>query len=629
MTRARRGAGGENVGENQGSDGMKKRNMLFVSYIVFCWMVCSCSEFKEQDKEGAESVPSLNRPESGAITEIRKPPENSGLAIGAMALDKIEIIKMPFLDNRNLIRRDHEMRKAMPAGQIVPWSTAEPVKVNITPVNEGTWELLKDGSALWRTRIASKGAHAITLGFERYEMTPGGEMHIYSKDYRYIRGPFTAEDNQEHGRLWLPRIPGDEIVVEVKLPAGEVSQLGLKLTSVNHVYKGKRSRDEEEEILYTEDSVYTDGTPICEDFPEGCPDTLGCNVDVACVSNDLYSSSDPESLSHFLPKETEWILPIHAVGQLEIYGGVCNCSGTLVNNTNNDGTPYLLTAAHCFSTCLKKKPSPGEKSFADQGWDIYNLLQDTTVYWNYETPSCRDYKDTAADEWNPDNMALAQATIGGASPTILENWPVGNEGFDTILMRLNGSVEGINVYFAGWDRSGDLPSTVVGVHHPKAQEKRISVDVSPMFIFDDNDIGIWKWDIGVVQTGSSGSPLFDNNGRIVGSAASRGEYLDCDDSPWNDYARIYKIWSGLSQHLDPSSTGATAINGYAPCGKVKSNGTVSSSAHTVDACMITAGPNYNVTGSAQMTFNADWVVYLKNGFRASPTGSGSFRARIN
>ncbi len=47
---------------------------------------------------------------------------------------------------------------------------AAPIEVSYTLDGSGTWEILDDGSRLWRLRIASPGALHLNLGIQRFEM---------------------------------------------------------------------------------------------------------------------------------------------------------------------------------------------------------------------------------------------------------------------------------------------------------------------------------------------------------------------------------------------------------------------------------------------------------------------------
>jgi hypothetical protein len=74
------------------------------------------------------------------------PPE---LAQGGQPLSAVQQITMPAVDVEALLAEDLER---LAAG--LPQRFAQPIPVQLTPANSGTWESLPDGSWLWRLRIA-------------------------------------------------------------------------------------------------------------------------------------------------------------------------------------------------------------------------------------------------------------------------------------------------------------------------------------------------------------------------------------------------------------------------------------------------------------------------------------------
>ena len=78
----------------------------------------------------------------------------------------------------------------------------------------------------------------------------------------------------------------------------------------------------------------------------------------------------------------------------------------------------------------------------------------------------------------------------------------------------------------------------------------------------------WRvsWNDGVTEGGSSGSPLFDQNNRVIGQL--HGGYSACNSSDMRDwYGCFYRSWTGggtnttrLSNWLDPCGSGAVTTN---------------------------------------------------------------------
>jgi hypothetical protein len=133
----------------------------------------------------------------------------------------------------------------------------------------------------------------------------------------------------------------------------------------------------------------------------------------------------------------------------------------------------------------------------------------------------------------------------------------------------------VNAFWSGWDRSGANASSAVAIHHPQGDEKRISFENQATTITsylgtavpgNGTHIRITDWDLGTTEGGSSGSPLFNQNGRIIGQL--HGGYALCGNNSSDWYGRLFASWTGggtaatrLSNWLDPGNTGVVTLNG--------------------------------------------------------------------
>lgn len=243
-----------------------------------------------------------------------------------------------------------------------------------------------------------------------------------------------------------------------------------------------------------------------------------CNVDVACAQGDA------------------WRGEIAAVGLLSI-NGFLTCTGALVNNTAADGKPYLLTAYHCGLTAA--------------------TAPTLVVYWNYASPTCGQHG----------GGSLAQFTSGS---TLLATW----SGSDFTLVQLDESPDpAFDVRYAGWYRGSSVPTSAVTIHHPSSDEKSISFDNDPLQRAsylgtsepgDGSHLRIVDWDTGTTEQGSSGSPLFDQDHRLVGQL--HGGWAACGNNESDWYGWLYRSWDGggttetrLADWLDPGETGALTM----------------------------------------------------------------------
>lgn len=116
-------------------------------------------------------------------------------------------------------------------------------------------------------------------------------------------------------------------------------------------------------------------------------------------------------------------------------------------------------------------------------------------------------------------------------------------------------------YYLGWDRSGYTGTGGVGIHHPSGDIKKISTyTMAPQSTdYLNNTVNasgnhwriIWAQTThngvtkhGVTEGGSSGSPLINNNRRVIGQL--KGGYADCDNKVINgiQYGKNAPDWYG-------------------------------------------------------------------------------------
>jgi hypothetical protein len=132
-------------------------------------------------------------------------------------------------------------------------------------------------------------------------------------------------------------------------------------------------------------------------------------------------------------------------------------------------------------------------------------------------------------------------------------------------------------YFSGWDHSGNTPTSAVGIHHPSGDIKKISFENQALISTTfgscpaNSHWGVTNWDSGVTEGGSSGSPLYDQNHRIIGQL--HGGASACGGANLSDeYGKFSVSWDPAGSNttnqlkcwLDPNNSGAAFINGFDP-----------------------------------------------------------------
>lgn len=243
-----------------------------------------------------------------------------------------------------------------------------------------------------------------------------------------------------------------------------------------------------------------------------------CNINVNC----------PEGLPFDIQKRSVAIIVVNGNG---------NCTGALINTTAQDERPYFLTANHCL------------------GGNINSWV----FYFNHETPDC-----------DGDIAAPTDQSVSGAS--LLAS----NAESDFALLELNSDVpDEYNVCYSGWDAT-DLTSSVTsayGIHHPRGDVKKICFEDDAPYHNEEGTFvnQVWRinqWELGVTEGGSSGSPLFNQSGLIIGQLA--GGLAACNGNVNNGlhdfYGRLGVSWdygtqtnNSLESWLDPNNTGIMVV----------------------------------------------------------------------
>ncbi|MBI3719723.1 MAG: hypothetical protein HY252_14165 [Sphingobacteriales bacterium] len=257
----------------------------------------------------------------------------------------------------------------------------------------------------------------------------------------------------------------------------------------------------------------------------GNPGTSGnCNINVVC------------------PPGAGWENERNSVA-LIVSGGNEICTGTLVMNTCGTNRPYLLTANHCLNSNVTNWV------FQFQTWSS-DCATNTGWREDVQFNGCQLRANNAATDF-----ALVE----------LNQIPATNSG----------------ITYSGWSRTGNLPVMTTSIHHPSGDLMKISHDfqapVSVSWFNGANNHWRATFDQGIVQHGSSGSALFDENHRLIGQLHGNQNNI-CNIGDNNcfcniqlpsigEYGRFDISWTGggtnstrLSNWLDYAGTNALTTN---------------------------------------------------------------------
>lgn len=409
--------------------------------------------------------------------------------------EQIPVIQMPEFDLATLIAEDEILDQY----KDIPWRFGHNINVNINIKEQGLYEHIVNHGHLWRLEIYSPGALSLNFLFDNYHLPPKAKLFLYNKEKTTVIGAFTALNNQEDRLFATTLIPGERVVIEYFEPERVVFTGELNLSRVTHGYR----------------------SPL--QFIKGFGSSGSCNVNVAC------------------PQAAPMANQIRSVCMLVVNGNGF-CTGALINNTNNNGTPYVLSADHCYT-------NPG-----------------SVVFWfNWQSATCS----------NPSQSPSYQSLSGAINRARYSNT-------DFWLLQLNQTPpSNYNVYYSGWNRTLDnsITGTVWCIHHPSADIKKISWSNNGVTTTSYGGTSIpgngthWRissWSDGTTtEPGSSGSPLFDPNKRIIGQL--HGGSSACGNTLSDWYGKLGVSWTGggtsstrLRDWLDPAGTNPMTLDGYDP-----------------------------------------------------------------
>ncbi|KAF8941574.1 hypothetical protein EDD21DRAFT_411091 [Dissophora ornata] len=517
-------------------------------------------------------------------------------------LDNAQLLNEEEMSRRQLVEQGQEPDGAYQFGKAISVGSFD----NESTFSKGRWIPSKslrhqrfmdpredeEDVLVWQLEIHSKSALSLNLIFSDLYLVPGAEFYVSGK--RHILGAFTAEiNNKPDGVFATAPIAGDRILLEYyttrnALQRGMIPR--IQLSHVVHGYKptllasssdltAKGSRRQDGSIVprrktrtgfKDQSSANILGAWNVEGDDEMPPVRAmsgKCNVDVACHQYEYQDQS-------------------RSVGVILTDYNQKYCSGAMVNNARQDGRQLFLTANHC-------------AGFADTSAHV--------VMFNHEKIQCGPNSEVV----NEHDTAMGLVKLANYAPSDF-----------TLYEIVEPIPDAYNLYLSGWsalpkapssrpreteqgpsshwrnsrsshkspmghtddpstDPEPEDPSTsripIVGIHHPSGDSKKISFFYNgtlPKTCWNECELHefyhwqIPRWDRGTTEPGSSGSPLFDADKRIVGQL--HGGSASCwNTNGYDVYGAIHasfttppKIKNRLATYLDPEGSGTKFMDGY-------------------------------------------------------------------
>ena len=374
-----------------------------------------------------------------------------------------------------------------------------------------TWTTDANGRHRAAISVHSAGAAGLRLGLLVEQLPLGTQLRVYapgsdqttevagSEVLRTLQRNLDAgETGADANTYWLPTIEGDQAALEIELAAGvDPRQLKVSLPQASHL-----------KILPTDPEALLKASGACE-------------VDVMCTSG--YDNLR------------------HAVALMEFVepDGTYICTGTLVNNTNQDATPYFLGANHCIST--------------------QSVASTLETFWNGYASSC-----------NSGQVSSDTRTLTGGATLLYAS-----ANTDTSFMRLNAAPP-TGAFFASWNANAPSGAgvSIFDIHHPAGDLQKISTgSITGFATCTSNGDGtsscndstlangtfyVVNWSRGVTEGGSSGSGLFTSSGQQLMGQLLGGTSSCSNTSGYDVFGRFDVAYNAaLKQWLNPGSTATT------------------------------------------------------------------------
>ena len=359
--------------------------------------------------------------------------------------------------------------------------------------------MFHDGGMVWTGTFRSEGANAVRLRLDDVNLPEGAELYVFGS-YGHVFGPYTSGDIAEGTNvLWTNTVAGDSISLQAHMPLNKVRTVRgsmFKVGSLSHLGDNYAFGAQAQEKAF-------------------------CSWNDSCIRNASCEN---------IPNAVQVAEDAAAYLLYSVNGSTYLCTGGLINDTANSGTPYLLTANHCFSS--QTSASSLEAYFQ---WSVGCGSSCGTQYFPPGSVSVVNGSTLLATDAGTD-FTLVQLNSAAPAGTALLGWtttPVANSA-GTNLYRVSHPAGSPQAY------SEQSVNTSAGTCRTLPRGD---------FIYSDATLGD-------TEGGSSGSPVVNGNGQVVGQlygACGASPSTTCDDDDRTVDGAFAVTFNSVSQWLDPGS----------------------------------------------------------------------------
>ncbi len=351
--------------------------------------------------------------------------------------------------------------------------------------------------------VESPGSNTLGFVFKRIELTEKAQLFIINDEELYVQGPLTKETVNYKENFISGLMPGDKLRLLLIEPKEEANQSIIEINQASHGILDFFKVNKHVSSRLQSDPCFGCSAP--------CTQNIKCNTYL-----------DIESRATAL--------------QLRKLGTEYSAFGTgaLINNGKQDFRPLILTAHHVSNE---------------------DFLNDMQFMFHYRSPQCL-----------PTTMGPVTIYVQGATRPAIST----QTDLAILLLKINPKNSPVfanhPVSYLGWSIIDQPITSVQGIHHPMGDiQKTFSGGPATAYFHAFNNQHQWKFDLtnGIYETNSSGSPILDQNKRIISAVRGKNSLpaFTCSP-PYNDAVggRLSKAWIEFCSLLDPNNEGIVALN---------------------------------------------------------------------
>jgi V8-like Glu-specific endopeptidase len=320
-----------------------------------------------------------------------------------------------------------------------------------------------DGGFVWTAAAESLKAAALRVHFTNFDLPTNAELYIYNADGEAF-GPYTNRGPNDSGDFWSNTVSGSLAFIQLRVNGQATKLGGFEIADVAHLTPRFL-------LPFLKDNNGTpDGFSGANDF---CSFNEPCVEDASCHNVGAVNDAK-KAVAHMQFVSGAWIYI---------------CSGGLVADSESGSQiPYFITANHCLSR--------------------NKVASSLECFWQFDTSNCG---------------GACYDPVGAVPRTLGASVLAANKTSDFTFMQLAENPPSGSV-FLGWstaDVANANNTSLYRISHPSGAPQAYSqhrVDTSAGTC-SSWPRGNWIYSkdiVGATEGGSSGSPVVNGSGQLVG-----------------------------------------------------------------------------------------------------------------